>query len=92
MKIQISSRKIRQVLLILFILNIIMLFGTWLYNGSIATSLPHVILRLVTQLDLAAENVPAAWFSSMLLLLVAVAAGCCYLADNQRLPKLRIEF
>src|SRR3982750_4145316 len=89
MNIQISSKKIKQVLAILFILNILMLFGTWLHNSGILKGVPNGILRLVAQLNLAAENVVAAWFSSMLLLLVAVAAGCSFLADNQRLPKLK---
>ncbi len=85
LSIQLNFKKLHQVLVLLFGLIIFFLVGTWLYNGTLLTSAPNPVKRLVTQLNLGTENVAASWYSSMLLFLVGVAAGLCFLADNQRL-------
>lgn len=51
------------------------LAGTW----ESAPPIKHVLL----QLNLGAENVVAAWYSSMLLFLVAIASTACFVADRR---------
>lgn len=85
----VSVKRIKQVNVLLFLLNIFFLVGTWLHNNGVLAHANSRILRTTAQLNLADENVIASWFSSMLLLLVAVSAGCCYIADNQGLSKLK---
>lgn len=87
--IQLNFKKIHQVLLLILGLNLFFLFGTWLSDFSEATHWPNAVKRLFAQLNLGSENVAASWYSSLLLLLVGLAAGHCFLADNQRLISTR---
>jgi hypothetical protein len=88
----VSPRKFKQVLLLLFILNVLVLGGTWLHGNKLLGQFPNGVKRIIAQLNLGAENVVASWYSSMLLLLVGLAAAGCYFADRQRLQKPRDKF
>lgn len=73
-------------------LDILFLIGTWLHHSKLVFQHRHTMNLLLLQFNLGLENVAASWYSSMLLFLIAVMAGLCYLADRQRFdkPKERI--
>lgn len=84
-----SSSLIRSILSGVILLNIFFLFGTWLHNSLLLTNTWYVIPRLVAILNLAAENNAAAWYSSMLLFVVAIAALFCFINDFQNLKRFQ---
>lgn len=90
--VDISQRKINQAIGVVFFLNIFILSGTWLHHSLLLENMPGAIKRAVAQLNLSTENVAATWYSSMLLLAVAIAAGGCYLADTQRMDHWKGRF
>ncbi len=92
LKIIVNPRTFRKGLLLLFILNLLVLAGTWLHSSKTLRQVPNGVKRLVAQLNLGAENVVASWYSSMLLFLVGLAAAGCYFADRQRLQKPKDKF
>lgn len=57
----------------------------WRAFGETWKSLPWYY-KLLKQSNLAIEDVVAVWFSSMLLLIVAVTAVVCFFADAERYP------
>jgi hypothetical protein len=90
--INIPEKKINKVLLGIILLNILMLFGTWLHHSKLLSSKIFSINALLVQFNFARENVAASWYSSMLLLVVGLMAAICFIADQQRFtqPKDRI--
>lgn len=76
------------------VLNLVMLAGTALFklyyrsigrNWEAGSSIKY----LLVQFDLASENVLASWYSSLLLLLVAVVALICFVVDRNQLKAKR---
>ena len=57
--IQLNFKRIHQVLLLLFGLNLFFLFGTWLYDRSLTAPSAYPLKRLIMQLNLGTENVAA---------------------------------
>jgi hypothetical protein len=90
--INIPLQKIKKVLSAIIILNILLLFGTWLDNSRLAYSSSFSVNLLFAQFNFAKENVAAAWYSSMLLLVAGLIAALCFITDMQRFtkPKERI--
>ncbi|MBD2109857.1 hypothetical protein [Nodosilinea sp. FACHB-13] len=72
--------------------NLILLAGTFVFSLYYWHDLKGIwdagstIKYLLIQLDLSHENVLAAWYSSVLLFLVAVMSGLCFLAEHQLKP------
>lgn len=72
----------------------VMLAGTWLFSASFRrltvpwNEAPPVMHALV-HLHLGAENVIAAWFAAMLLLLVAMASATAFVVDAVTVPSRR---
>ena len=87
LRINIPVKKINKALLGIIILNILLLFGTWLNNSRLLFSKSFSINLLLAQLNFAKENVAAAWYSSMLLLVVGLMAALCFITDMQRFTK-----
>ncbi len=87
-----SSQLIKNILRQFIFLNIFFLFGTWLHNSLLLADKWYVIPRLVALLDLGKENNLAAWYSSMFLIIVSVAAFFCFLVDFQRIKHVRGQF
>jgi len=56
---QISYRQLSAMIKVLFVLNIIMLTGTWAYSLNLQWG--HFANRLIYEFNLASENVVAAW-------------------------------
>ena len=70
-----------------------MLAGTWVFN-AFYTRLPSWdagsdIKYILVQFYLPRENVIAVWYSSMLLLMIAVVALLCFVVDHKNLPGRR---
>ncbi len=65
-------------------INVFFLFGTWLQADKIIFPNSVFAQWLLVQLNLARENVVAAWYSSMLLFSAGIAAALCFWADMQR--------
>lgn len=61
--------------------NLLLLAGTWLAARSGGHSPP--VAFLLRQLHVGAEGVLAVWYSSMLILLVGLAAACCFVAEGR---------
>jgi hypothetical protein len=86
--INLSPRHVRRLLLAIIGTNLLLLAGTAvalkLYRSLDQLSpTAQVFTRYgFSQLNLAAENVLAAWYASMLLLAVAAAALLCYFTDR----------
>ena len=87
LRINIPVKKINKALLRIIILNILLLFGTWLHNSRLLFSKSFSINLLLAQFNFAKENVAAAWYSSMLLLVVGLMAALCFISDMQRFTK-----
>ena len=60
-------------------INILLLAGTFIFNTS--------RMQIFRETDLASENVFAAWYSSMLLLLSAVLSFYCFMVDERRIEQ-----
>lgn len=86
--INITLLQLKRALAVIFFLNIFILFGTWFHKSGMLKNGNSGLRRLVAQFNLGTENVIAAWYSSMLLLLVAVAAFFCFLYDKGGNTKL----
>jgi hypothetical protein len=84
-----SSQLIRNILKGFIFLNFFFLFGTWLHNSLLLADKWYLIPRLIALLDLAKENNLAAWYSSMFMIIVALAAFFCFLVDFLRLKKTK---
>ena len=85
--IDIPVKKINRVFLLIILLNILLLFGTWLDNSRVIASKSYTIQTFLAQFNFAKENVGAAWYSSMLLLLVGLMAVLCFIMDMNRFVK-----
>jgi hypothetical protein len=85
--IEFSTRQLATLLGLLFLMNLLVLAGTWAatlyFNQHGWNANPSLLKNVLFQLNLALENVAATWYSSMLLLTTAVMAGICFLADRQ---------
>jgi hypothetical protein len=89
-KVHLSSQRLLTVLTAIVFLNLSMLGGTWFFtiyfreylsgNWNAGSGVKYFLV----QFNLATENVTAAWYSSMLLLLIAVMSALCFIADCQR--------
>ncbi|MEP6583546.1 MAG: hypothetical protein ABJA90_04745 [Ginsengibacter sp.] len=86
MGINLLSRRFKLIITILVLLNIFFLAGTWLYNTA-GENAGNITKFLLLQLDLAHENNLAAWYSSMLWLLVALMYIFCFMMDRGRFLK-----
>ncbi len=64
-------------------INIFFLIGTWLQAEKVIFPNSETAQWLLVELTLAKENVAAAWYSSMLLFTVGLAAAICFWADVQ---------
>lgn len=73
---------------VILAINIFLLAGTFVFNTAHA-QLPPLLFVIVRETDLASENVFAAWYSSMLLLLSAVMSIACFLIDQQAIKDTR---
>lgn len=73
------------------ILNILLLIGTWLSANHVL--FPDIITLqwYLAELNLAKENVVAAWYSSMLFLSTGLVAALCFWADMQRAKQSRMQ-
>ena len=85
--INIPLQKIKKGLSAIIILNILLLFGTWLDNSRLAYSSSFSVNLMFAQFNFAKENVAAAWYSSMLLLVAGLIAAWCFITDKQRFTK-----
>lgn len=96
MPIQLSTRRVKTAVIIMAVLNIFWLGGSWLFThyyrsiGSdwgAGTSVKYLLIHL----NLATENVTAVWYSAMLLLLVGLMSGLCFAYDKKRSTTFRDE-
>jgi hypothetical protein len=67
----------------LLIVNLLFLTGSGLTHELLGMRARPLIWFILQQVYLASENVAAAWYSSMLLLLVAIGAIICFYCDRQ---------
>jgi hypothetical protein len=81
--IQVSSRQTYWALLIMISINFCLLIGTFLCNTLDWTKQTVFISFLLRESNLAWENTLATWYSSMLLLMVALLAIICFVIDRQ---------
>ncbi|MCJ8165338.1 hypothetical protein MKJ04_10825 [Pontibacter sp. E15-1] len=84
---RLSIATLRFYLGVLLVTNLAVLLGTWA-----AHTLPeqrYSIRMVLHLLNLAKENTVATWYSSMLLLSVALMSVVCFLADWQRFSQWR---
>lgn len=86
-QIELTTRQLTILLGTLFLMNLLLLAGTWSATNYFTEhgwgGNPSLLKNALFQVDLALENVIATWYSSMLLLTTAVMAGVCFLADRQ---------
>lgn len=95
MKIRLLPHHIYKILTAIFILNIIMLLGTWAFHyyyyelltGSWeeASGIKHIL----KEFSLATENTIATWYSSMLFFAVAIMCAFCFIAQKKMLFRKR---
>ncbi len=83
MEAYLSARRFKIIIVTICLFNIFFLAGTWYYHVA-GNRAGGVTGFLSLQLSLAFENVFAAWYSSMILLLVAVMCFLCFVADRKR--------
>ena len=81
---KVTARNMITIVKVIVVINIFLLAGTFVFNTAHA-QLPHLLKIVVRETDLASENVFAAWYSSMLLLLSAVLSVVCFLIDQQNI-------
>jgi hypothetical protein len=97
-KVHLSSQRLLTVLTAIVLLNLCMLGGTWLFSIYFREDLSgnweagSAVKYLLVQFNLAGENVTAVWYSSMLLLLIAVMSALCFIADWQRFHDWRDRY
>ena len=86
MQLHITPRRFRIIVTSIVLLNIFFLIGTAIHHvyGEEIGNVPGFLLL---QLDLAFENVLSAWYSSMLLFLVAMVCMLCFTIDSKRFEK-----
>jgi hypothetical protein len=86
-QIELTTRQLTILLGALFLMNVLLLAGTWsatlYFNEHGWNGNPSLLKNVLFQLNLALENVVATWYSSMLLLTTAAMAVVCFLADRQ---------
>ena len=80
---KVTASNMITIVTVIVVVIIFLLAGTFVFNTAHAY-LPHLLKIVVRETDLASENVFAAWYSSMLLLLSAVASLVCFLIDQQK--------
>jgi hypothetical protein len=78
-----SSRQIYSTLLVMISINFCLLIGTLLCNTVDLNEHSFFISFLLRESNLAWENTLATWYSSMLLLIVALLAVLCFVVDRQ---------
>ncbi|MFD3002463.1 hypothetical protein ACFS7Z_18975 [Pontibacter toksunensis] len=74
----------------MLVLNLLVLAGTWVARTLQVTD--HGLRSGLRLLDLANENTIATWYSSMLLLSVALMSAICFRADWQRFQHWREKY
>lgn len=90
MEFVIDRRYLRRLFALLALINLVFIAGTWHFAGAYRRlrgdwdHAPALLKYVGVQFNLATENVVAAWYSSMLLLFVALAAGMCLIDALQR--------
>lgn len=80
----IPVKQIYTFLKLVIIVNILFLTGTWLYAEKVIFADSVNAQWWLVQLNFAKENVVAAWYSSMLMFCIGLAAALCFWADMQR--------
>ena len=80
--IRLSLAQLRWCLGAILAANLLVLAGTWAAHALHVKS--YGLKTALRLLDLARENTIATWYSSMLLLSVAVMSAVCFSADWQR--------
>ncbi len=83
MYLKLPTRLFRNVVIALVLLNLFFLDGTWLHY-TLGGKTGNITRFLLLQLDLAYENVLSAWYSSILLFLVAIMCVGCFIVDAKR--------
>lgn len=83
-KLSIPVRRINTALKWVAIINLVFLAGTWVHHSRIIMPEKKSMQLMLAQFSLSLENVTAAWYSSMLLFLIAVTALVCFWADVKR--------
>ena len=87
-RIQLTSSQLIKALFVLIFINLVALASTGLAHlyGMQRTSIASLVLE---QLNLAQENVVATWYSSMLILQVAIMSAICFITERQHLGHWR---
>ena len=80
--IRLSLSQLRWCLGLMLILNVLALAGTWIAHTLHVTG--YGVKAALQLLDLERENTVVTWYSSMLLLLVAIMSVVCFRTDWQR--------
>lgn len=78
-ELKIAPSNVAEIAKTIIAINILLLAGTFIFNTS------HI--QYFRETDLASENVFAAWYSSMLLLLSAVLSFYCFMMDECRIEQ-----
>ncbi|MGR3760304.1 hypothetical protein ACUXV3_09280 [Roseobacteraceae bacterium NS-SX3] len=92
-----QKRALAAVIAGLAAISLMMVLATWI-SGRFWQSAPKdwadwpLIYKLLYQASLTQENVLAAWFSSMLLLLAACALALCFLLDRDGAERPALRF
>ena len=85
-ELRLSAHNLLTIFKVIVAVNICLLAGSFIFNTA-STHLPSYLFIFLRETDLATENVFAAWYSSMLLLLSAVMSFNCFLMDAQIFQK-----
>ena len=90
--VQLDRRRLKRLILAFSAINLVFTATTgafillWARMDDLAPRLQTFIKYVLVQGHLATENVLAAWYSSMLLLLVSLAATCAWVIDGRARP------
>ena len=81
--VKIFSRQPYITLFFLVVINFAILAGTFLCNSIEWSRQNFLVSFILRETNLAWENTSATWYSSMLLLIVAMLATLCFISDRQ---------
>jgi hypothetical protein len=84
LSVQLSRRRIIASTIALAVVNVVLLWGTYLVRVFWRDDHWWPALYLGRQFDLARENNPAVWYASMVLFAVALAMLACFAIDRRR--------
>lgn len=88
--IHLSPTQLRWCLGTILAINLLVLAGTWAANALHVKG--YGVSTALRLLDLATENTIVTWYSSMLLLSVAIMSAVCFSADWQRFHDWRNRY